>query len=466
MIRCLIADDSPTFRRVLRELLSREPGIEVVGEAADGASAVEQAIALRPDVVTMDVEMPGQDGFAAIDQIMRRAPVPILVIGAGADDEGLGISYRAVQLGAVEVLPKPSARDPARYEAQSRAIRQAVRAVAGVKVVTRPSDGARRYPSTLGGEKVACIGIAASTGGPAALRSILSALPRDFSAPILVVQHILDGFCEGFARWLGGELALEVKLAEDGERPRPGTVYLAPSDRHLLVSLGRLRLDDGEPLRGSRPSASLLFASLAREYGRSAAGLVLTGMGDDGASGLEALRKAGGFTAAQGPESATVYGMPRAALETGAATFSLELGEIPALLTRLTAGLPAPIPGARKRLLLVDDSRSILQVEQAALAEHYELYTALDGRQALTEIERIRPHAVLLDLHLPVLNGDQALFRLRESPRHRGLPVILVTGEKDPVVRRRCWELGCSAILDKPIDARRLLEAVQRCVPC
>jgi two-component system chemotaxis response regulator CheB len=352
MIRVLVADDSRAFRAILRTILARSPEIEVVGEAADGHEAVSQVLALRPDVVTMDVRMPGKDGLEAIDEIMRRRPTPVVVVSAEAGPEKQEVAFRALELGAVEVLAKPRADAPGRFEREAEEIRMAVRAVAGLKLVTRHRRQAgggpaevrqpepRRAPPQpsvpLPAPRV--IGIAASTGGPAALAKILSALPASFPIPILVVQHIAEGFEGGLVHWLSGETSLRVKLAEQGELLRPATFYIAPSGTHLGASGGSVQLMGGDPVRGFRPSGTVLFRSLAGEYGGGAAGLVLSGMGDDGAEGLKLLRDRGAWTAAQGPQSSVVYGMPRVAVERGAAGVTLELHEIAGALVRLSRG--------------------------------------------------------------------------------------------------------------------------------
>jgi len=366
MIRCLVADDSPTFRAILRAILARAREIEVVGEAPDGAAAVRQVLALRPDVVTMDVRMPGMDGLAAIAEIMRVAPTPVVVVSAEAGAENQQLSFRALELGAVEVLAKPRAVAPGQLERDAEAIRLAVRAVAGLRLVTRrarrttapispaPAEPSQARGDALGAARVGkrdqgparaaiaagalaprVIGIAASTGGPPALAQILRALPAGYPIPILVVQHIAVGFEAGLVHWLDGVTPLTVKLAVDGEPLRPATVYLAPAHAHLVVSGGATRIVEGEPVGGFRPSGTVLLDALARAYGPAAAGLVLSGMGADGADGLRALRDRGGWTAAQGPTSSVVYGMPRVALERGGAVVTLELEEIPAALLRL-----------------------------------------------------------------------------------------------------------------------------------
>ena len=344
-IRTLIADDSATFRAVLRSVLEGAADIEVVGEAADGASAVRLVRALRPDVLTLDVQMPGLDGLGALEEIMRVAPTPVVVLSAAAGASG-ALSFRALELGALEVLPKPRG-GAAGLEKGAEEIRNAIRVVAGVKVLTRRRQrgAAATAPAGLArGHRPAAVGIAASTGGPAALARILSALPPAYPLPMLVVQHMARGFQDAFVAWLASVSTRRVKMAEDREVIAAGTVYVGPDGRHLEIVGGRVHLGDGPPVDGFRPSATILFASLARDLGGRAAGLVLTGMGRDGAEGLRRLRQAGGWAAAQGPATSAVYGMPREALECGAAQLSLELDEIPAALALLASPAGPPDP--------------------------------------------------------------------------------------------------------------------------
>jgi two-component system chemotaxis response regulator CheB len=373
MIRVLVADDSRAFRAILRTILGRAPEIEVVGEAQDGHEAVSQVLALRPDVVTMDVRMPGKDGLEALEEIMSRRPTPVVVVSAEAGPEKQEVSFRALELGAVEVLAKPRADVRGRLEREAEEIRMAVRAVAGLKLVTRH----RRHTPRAGGGAVApppvappleertvtgswvlrrdptpaapvqplpasaprVLGIAASTGGPAALARIIHELPAGFPIPILIVQHIAEGFEGGLVHWLAGETPLTVKLAEDGEPLRGGTIYIAPSGSHLGAAGGVVQLLKGEPVRGFRPSGTVLFRALAHEYGRTAAGLILSGMGDDGAEGLKLLRDQGAWTGAQGPQSCVVYGMPRVAVEKGGVAVTLELEDISLALVKLSRGM-------------------------------------------------------------------------------------------------------------------------------
>lgn len=461
MIRCLIVDDSPSFRAVLRQALARVPEVEVVGEAADGAEAVEHAVKLRPDVITIDVQMPRQNGVEAIAQIMERAPAPIVVIGSTAADPA--VSFQALALGAVEVLAKPSAADPALHEKQLEQIRTAVRVLSGVKVITQQRLPRPGQPAALAPRPpLACVGIVTSTGGPAALEQLLHKLPGTFSAPILVVQHVQPGFLHGLARWLGQHTPLTVKVAEHDEPLRAGTVYLAPDGAHLLASRGRARLEATAPVRGFCPSGTVLLASIAKEYGAGAAGLVLTGMGDDGVAGLKLLRGRGGSTIAQGEASSVVYGMPRAAIESQAAETIAELDQLPELLVRLAGGAREQ---KQKRLLLVDDTETILAMEQKLFGGDYELCVARNGKEALEAAERFRPHAILMDYSMPVMTGGQALKEMRTRTVTRDIPVVMVTSETDPALLASCWEGGCHAIVKKPIDALHLQQTVRRLVP-
>ena len=335
-----MADDSATFRALLRQILSRAPDVEVVAEAADGEEAVARTLAVRPDVITMDARMPRLSGLDALTEIMRTAPTPVVVVSADGEEQGL--AFRALQLGAVEVVGKPRG-GPAERQRRAEAIRVAVQAVAGLTLVGRRAQAAaqRRLPlARLETGAVKAVGIAASTGGPAVLARILSELPAGFPAPILVVQHIAPGFEEGLVHWLGGETRLRVKVAEAGDPLLSGAVLVAPAHRHLAVSGGRVRLDSRPPVKGLRPSGTVLFEALAGEFGAAAAGIILSGMGDDGVAGLRALRARGSYTAAQGPETCVVYGMPRVAIETGAAGQVLEADEVAPLLRRLVGTEP------------------------------------------------------------------------------------------------------------------------------
>jgi two-component system chemotaxis response regulator CheB len=342
MIRVLMAEDSRTVRSLITQILESDPEIRVVGTASDGAEAVEMAERLRPDLITMDIHMPVMDGFEATRQIMARAPAPILIISSTARREDVQLSLRATQLGAVMVLPTPVGPGSPDFERQSAELVSMARAMSGVKVVRRwdrspaAPEPRRVAASRASSPPVQLVAIAASTGGPAALQQILAALPASFPAPVLVVQHIARGFAAPLVEWLDSTCPPRVRLAADGERPVPGTVYLAPDDAHLTVAPGgAIALSDSAPIGGFRPSGSALFESVGRMCGTGAAAVILTGMGDDGVAGLRTAHARGVRVIAQDEASSVVHGMPREAVRAGVADEVLPLSDIAARLMAL-----------------------------------------------------------------------------------------------------------------------------------
>jgi two-component system chemotaxis response regulator CheB len=338
----LVAEDSPTVRELLVSILESDPRIEVVGEASNGAEAVDLAKRLRPDLITMDVHMPVMDGLAATKEIMGEAPTPIVIVSASSSGRDVEMSFNALRAGALMVLEKPQNPGAPEFDGREEQLLSMVKAMAEVKVVrrwTRPVPGPARAAAAADVARASVLAIAASTGGPAALQSVLSSLPADFDASVLVVQHIATGFTPGLADWLAATSPLRVKVAEDGDPLAPRTVFLAPDDRHLgLASAQRVSVSDEPPLGGFRPSASYLFESVARHGGARCVVVVLTGMGSDGASGLAAVRAARGRVIAQNESSSVVYGMPRAAVQTGLVDRVLPLDQIAGQLTAMVRG--------------------------------------------------------------------------------------------------------------------------------
>jgi len=361
-VRVLVVDDSATSRLLLVEILRADEEVEVVGQAADGVEALAMVKRLSPDIVTMDVHMPRLDGFAATKRIMVEAPTPILII-TSVDARTLSISLEAVRAGALAVQAKPTDPSAPGFEEEARELVRQVKAMSEVKVVRHHDheDSARTPPlsSPAGGSEpvaprssaaflqdvpAAVVAIAASTGGPAALHRILTPLSADFPLPILVVQHISRGFGPGLAAWLDKASPMRVKVAEEGEALRPATVYVAGDDRHLCVSAARrIHLSALPAVGGFRPSATVLFESVAAAFGKGAVAVILTGMGRDGVDGLRAIRSAGGRTIAESKASAVVYGMPGAAVHDGLADLVLPLHEVCAAV----AGLFVPSPAGK-----------------------------------------------------------------------------------------------------------------------
>jgi two-component system chemotaxis response regulator CheB len=367
--RVLIVDDSPVAREIIATVLSVDGQIEIIGQAANGQEAIDSVVALKPDLVTMDITMPVMDGLAAIEHIMAYNPTPILVVTASQE---AGLAYRAISRGALEVLEKP-ALDAG--DEGWRGFTERAKILAGVRVIphlrgrrpppatadTSPIEETFTLPETAAERKIGklsatdtirltpgprkprptrrVIAVGASTGGPAALSQLLQQLPANLPAAILVVQHIARGFTQGLIEWLSTVTRLRVKEAEEGELIARSVVYVAPAGNHLLtVPGGRLALDSGPAVGGQRPSVDVLFNSVQREYGARAVGILLTGMGRDGAQGLKNLHDSGALTIAQDEETSVVYGMPRAAVEMRAAAKVLPIQSIAGELMRLFAG--------------------------------------------------------------------------------------------------------------------------------
>lgn len=343
-IRVLVVEDSPTVAKLLVEMLESDPELRVVGVAEDGLAAVREAIRLAPDVITMDVNMPGQDGLEATRQIMNEAPTPIIVVSSTASDRAVALSLDATQAGALMVVPKPEWPLTPNFTQQRDKLIQMTKAMARVKVVRRwtgqtsgrgqsiPVEHSASFTSPT---SVRLVAIGCSTGGPAALQQILAALPSDFPVPIAIVQHMARGFLDGLANWLAGSSQLRVSVVSDGERLEPGRAYLAADDRHFdFVSeasgRGRLRarLVDLPTVAGFRPSASYLFEAAARAVGSAAVGVVLTGMGNDGVEGLRSLHAINGRVLAQDESSSVVFGMAREAILGGVVNEVLPLDRI------------------------------------------------------------------------------------------------------------------------------------------
>jgi two-component system chemotaxis response regulator CheB len=335
-VRVVVVDDSPTVQQLLVAILQEAEGIQVVGTGATGIDAIRLTERMRPDVVTLDLRMPQMDGLEATRHIMRQTPTPIVIVTGTLMQTEVDITFDALRAGALTVVRTPGLADPDGCEK----VVQAVRLMAQVPVVHHWGREGMSKPlaqtGTTNHRGTQMIGIAASTGGPGALATILRQLSADFCVPVLVVQHVAAGFVQGLAQWLDGVTSLRVGLANHGDTPQPGTVLLAPDDYHLQVNAsGIVELCKEPPYRQWRPSANFLFRSLARAYGPRAAGIVLTGMGDDGAEGLRALRQAGGLTIAQDEASCIVYGMPQEAIARNAAGRELTLDQIGRTLVRL-----------------------------------------------------------------------------------------------------------------------------------
>lgn len=338
-IRVLLVDDSAVVRKLLRAIFAQDDAFEVMGEAANGVEAVAQVRRERPGLIAMDLEMPLMGGVDAIEEIMSFCPVPILVV---TDFSNAQHAYAAVAHGALEVVAKS-----ALTESKVDAFLARARLIASIPVITHvkslrhhsPKAKLAMAPQPTGSglpQRRPVFGLTSSTGGPQALCRVLSQLPVDFNCPILIAQHVIPGFAAGMAKWLATESSLPIKLAEQGEPILPGQVYLSPSESHLSVASGDridlLALRQGDTYR---PSCDVLLESMATVFGKRSVGIILTGMGSDGARGLARVKAVGGTTWAQDESSSVVYGMNRVAIEGGAVQQVLALDEIAAAMVQL-----------------------------------------------------------------------------------------------------------------------------------
>ncbi len=341
-VRVVIADDSLVAREMLAQILSSDPEIEVVGQAKDGNEAVELVDRLRPDLVTMDIHMPKLDGLRATEKIMAFTPTPILVVSSSVHGEGIGRAFDALNLGALEVIKKPEPRDWADLDRIGRDVIRKVKILANVRVIThiRGRRGASEIPMSLHGgrAKRSLVAIGSSTGGPSALLSVLGRLPQDFPVPVVVAQHIADGFVPGLVSWLDSGCRIRVVAGQEGQRIEPGVAYFAPTGMNMVLDGTTIRFQP--PCHGQLyiPSADTLFDSVAQSHGNRAVGVLLTGMGADGAEGLKLMRNKGAATIAQDEETSTVFGMPKAAIEIGAAEKVLPVTKIAEAIEELVAG--------------------------------------------------------------------------------------------------------------------------------
>ena len=339
-IRVLVVDDSALMRKLIPQMLAGDESIEVVGTAMDGSFCLKKIEELKPGVVTLDLEMPGMNGIEALKEIMRRQPLPVIVFSSHST-EGASVTMKALGLGAFDFVPKP--KDATAHMAETaRELIAKVKAAAECKLKPRLLSGLPQKPdkapaSSAAPSKLVAIGV--STGGPQALEYVLSQLPGDFPGAIAVVQHMPEGFTDMFARRLDEICPLQVKEAQSGDALLRGRVLICPGNRHMKVrrlSMGDVvALTDEPRVNGHRPSADVLLRSVAEQFKTSAVGVLMTGMGDDGAEGLGAVKREGGMTIAQSEESCVVYGMPKAAIERGYAVRVVGLDVMGATLQSL-----------------------------------------------------------------------------------------------------------------------------------
>lgn len=347
LIKVLVVEDSPAVREFLVYLLGSDPRIRVIGTANDGEQAIAAVRRYRPDVITMDIHMPYMDGLEATRRIMETDPTPIVIVSGSTDPHEAATTFRAMEAGALAVLRRPAGIGHADHGTSAGELVQTVKLMSEVKLVRRWSAMRRTLTGPIPlpvktvpaheSVRVRIAALGASTGGPPVLNTIFAGLPKDFSVPLVVVQHMAPGFTQNLVEWLAQSSSLPVHIAAHGELVLPGHIYIAPDERQMrVVGGGKIALTRDEPENGLRPSVSYFFRSIAEVYGSAAVAGLLTGMGRDGAEELRLLREKGAVTFVQDKESSVVHGMPGEAIRLDAAALVLSPEKIAAVLTNLT----------------------------------------------------------------------------------------------------------------------------------
>jgi len=345
-IRVLLVEDSQISLVILRRILSASPLIEVVGEAHTGLEALELIPQVQPDVICTDLHMPQMNGLDLTSEVMERYPRPILVISASVQEEDTHQVFLLLEAGAVDIFPKPRAGLMLNDKLLNQELINKIQILSGVKVLTKKrklssqgntqETGHRSTFSSKSYPKPKIVVIGASTGGPQALSELFAQLPVNFPVPVICVQHICLGFLQGFIDWLANSCRLPIQIAQPGEMPKSGKIYFPPEQQHLeLDASGRFICSDSPPLEGHRPSATVTFKSFAKFYGKTTVAILLTGMGRDGAQGMQVVAQAGGFTIAQDEATSVVFGMPKEAIALGAVKQVLPIGAIAPMLLAL-----------------------------------------------------------------------------------------------------------------------------------
>jgi len=344
-IKVLIVEDSLVVRELLKHIVGSDDRFEIMAAVDSAEHCLRILETEAPDVISLDIRLPGMNGLDATLQIMTKRPTPIVVVAAQVDDDELNIAMNALRAGALSVVEKPVGVTNVAFEAMAAKLCTQLAIMSQVKVVrqgidrglrfgtqeeaTRPPDPSIRY---------SMLGVVASTGGPQALVQMFNGLGPNFRLPILLVQHITSSFLEGFVSWLSGTTPFQARIAQEDELPVPGRIYVAPIDHHLALIHGRLALLNSAPVCNQKPSGTVLFDSLAREVGRQGIGVVLTGMGADGSEGLRKMHDTGAYTIAEDASTCVVFGMPAAAAKLGAVREMLPLPDIAPRLKNLAVG--------------------------------------------------------------------------------------------------------------------------------
>lgn len=493
-VRVLIVDDSPLCREWIRGALKMEPGFEVAGEAEDGVGALELLETVKPDVITLDILMPRMDGLEAIREVMARRPTPILVVTDKPGAVNADKVYGALASGAMELFPKLLVGDGRVFRERLRALAKvgpsmgfptggappgsfstasAASTVQATEPNPRPPPRSKNWVPRL-------VAVGASTGGPVAVAQVFKALPKDFGLPVIVVQHMDQDFNESYVEWLAKQLPQQVKLAAEGDRLRPGTVMIAPSGYELSIDdYGQVELFPPKLDALFVPSVDGLFKSVATAFGSRAVGVLLTGMGRDGAQGLKTMFERGALTIAQDRASCAVFGMPGAAVELGAVEQLLPLSSIAKALSELPtrpmiAAPPTEEGGAgassgasrkpkRPKVLVVDDSPIIREAGKLVLeAAGFEVVTLESPLLVAGVVRREVPDIILLDVNMPALPGDVVAQIVKQHGFSKRTRVVLFSDLEKGELERRAAAAGASGFIQKSGTPDSLAADVRR----
>lgn len=486
--RVLVVDDSPAMQQLMKILIESEAGYALTGIAGSAEQGWGMFCKTPPDVVTLDLELPGRPGMDLLKRIMKERPTPVIIVSANGG-EGSAETITALGAGAVAFIDKPDNVTVTleRFrEKLGRALRKATESSKGVVRATAHIGAAVSPVTPMGAvQRDRIIAIGASTGGVPAVQTVLTGLAKA-QIPIVVTQHMPPGYTRRFAERLAQVTGLRVSEARDGDRLEPGCVFIAPGDRHLHVARGPggsvCRLIDGPLVSGHKPSVDVMFASVAESYGNRAVGVLLTGMGKDGAAGLLAMRQAGAETMVEAEYSAVVFGMPRAALEAGAAAHSYGVtaiaGEVMKIVApkggseQAAASAPAanqgPMPISEMKVLVVDDQKSMRGLARLSLAQlgFERIEEAESGEDALVHVAKNGCDLMLLDWNMDGMNGLDVLKTIRATPDSKKIVVLMATSEKNITKVHEAINAGANNYLVKPYDTmdlkKRLERALQR----
>jgi two-component system chemotaxis response regulator CheB len=458
-VRVLVVDDSEVCRSTLKAILESDPLVQVVGQARDGLEALEQLERLKPSLITLDLDMPRLNGLDTIERVMKTRPTPILVVTDRPQMNGMDMLFTCLARGALDLVPKGELGHLTPTQRRALVARVKELAQASPRVPQPPRTPMQRQRA-LGSIRAVAIG--ASTGGPGALMEVLKQLPEDYRQPVVAVQHIDEGFHEGFVSWLDKKCKLTVRTAKQGDSLTPGTVLLAPPGVECTVgSDGTVRLASPSVPSAHVPSVNALFHSMADSYGASAAGILLTGMGADGALGLRAMHNRGALTVAQDEETSIIHGMPAAAVAVGAAELVLPLGDIAALMFDLnTLGAKATVDDARL-VLIIDDSRVVLDTARLALEQAgFKVVTADNPITLPTLVRKHHIDLALVDLSMPALDGD-VVVKLLAQMGSRKTRAVLFSDSDEKELASRARKAGVLGYIKKG-DLQHLVDETKR----